>query len=151
VSAEAQFLQFWEVYPRQVAIKAAQRAFMDAVDGGVDPHLLISKAKAFSLSVDPRRLEYVPHPASWLKAGQYEDNDLFTDQVRAGRAFLKKCWQKGDVRAIYEEYGRIYKKPPPPEELTGEELKRWDHDRKREWIAEQAKEILGDSARTPSN
>jgi hypothetical protein len=143
------FQQFWKVYPRQVGSTAAAKAFRDLVnDQGFDPEYLIARARDYAESVDPKDLRYVPQPAGWLRDGRYDDTDLFTDQVRAKRQFFTRAWRYADVKALYDEYGLIYKKPAPPDGLSDEELKKWDIDQKKLWIAEKAREYLGDSART---
>jgi hypothetical protein len=146
MSREDLFLRFWEAYPRKMAIKDAKKAFIEAVEeNGYSPHFLIEKAELFAENVNPNELEWVPYPATWLREARFEDHDLFTDQVNAKRLFLKRCWRNADVKAMYDEYGLIYKKPPPAEGLSDEELRKWDSDQKRLWIAQKATELLGEN------
>jgi hypothetical protein len=77
-AASIQFDQFWDIYPRKAAKQAALKAFTKAVkDVGFDTILTGAKR----LAADPN-LEYhrsggfIPHPATWLNAGQWEDEPL---------------------------------------------------------------------------
>ncbi|ATN94027.1 hypothetical protein J4U01_gp064 [Mycobacterium phage Kumao] len=132
------FEQFWAAYPKKVAINEAERAFTEAIESGASPDHLIQKARAYSLNVDPEKLEYVPAPASWIRQGRYEDNDLFTDRRAAELNWLRKCWETCDVRAVEDKFGIRYRKPPLPDEVQGADAARvWHREQARAWIAEQ--------------
>jgi hypothetical protein len=69
------FSEFWEVYPRKVGKSAAKKSFAKAytcANGEVvlgaqryanDPYLPLDK-------------NFIPHPATWLNAGRWEDDPL---------------------------------------------------------------------------
>jgi hypothetical protein len=74
------FDQFWAEYPKKAAKLDAARAFMRAVHGGTPPEALIEGAKRFAFLCRRERTErqYIPHPATWLNGGRWEDEDLAT-------------------------------------------------------------------------
>lgn len=70
------FDEFWQAYPRKVGKQAASRAF-DAARKGGGTGAIVAAAKAFGASVAkwPKdRQEFVPHPATWLNQGRYDDD-----------------------------------------------------------------------------
>ena len=66
---------FWNAYPRRVAKKAAMRA-LDKVrrSGEVEFGVLIAAVQQFANAVSSRDMQFIPHPASWLNAGRWDDD-----------------------------------------------------------------------------
>lgn len=143
------FQAFWRAYPRRIAIREAERVFSEIVEGtlsrpGVDPNLLITKAKAYARTVDPNDLQYVPAPHSWLKQGRYEDMDLFTDQTQAEKEWLKGCWYRCDVKAVEDKYHITMPRVNLPEGMDDPKtIREWYRGQAQLWIAEVAKGING--------
>lgn len=68
---ETLFTSFWEAYPRKVGKDAAMRAFAKRK---VDAALLETMLKAVRVqSVEWEDPKYIPHPATWLNAGRWQD------------------------------------------------------------------------------
>jgi hypothetical protein len=67
------FAEFWTVYPRRVQKRRAEAAWLAARRRGIDPELIIKSAHRFAESKAGEDLQFVPHPASWLNAGAYDD------------------------------------------------------------------------------
>lgn len=66
------FAEFWKVYPKRVGKIAAEKAFIKAVQGGIEPQTIIDGAKAYA--GDKERSEaFTAHPATWLNAGRWGD------------------------------------------------------------------------------
>jgi hypothetical protein len=66
------FDEFWFVYPRKVAKKAAQDIWTKIVQRGVDPSLIIAGAMSYRDS--PTRDEfYTAHPTTWLRHERWND------------------------------------------------------------------------------
>ena len=116
------FDEFWKHYPRKVGKKAARKKFSIAIRDA-DPSTIISALKAYPFDTRDG-LRYVPHPATWLNQGRWEDDipvtatsapqeiceyyereecfggngrPLDTCQ-REGVAFCAAGWTKGGVR-----------------------------------------------------
>ena len=78
------FAAFYAAYPRRVAKANAAKAFVAAVStirgrdgpGGEDPEgYLISAAQAFAASdIGKGDQQYIPHPATWLNGGRFDDD-----------------------------------------------------------------------------
>lgn len=133
------FKEFWKAFPKKVAINDAERAFTATVEGtttrpGVDPEHLIAKAKAYSRTVDPDDLKYVPSPASWLSAGRYDDQDLFTNQREQEVSWLKDQWRTANTRAVEDRFHISFPKQYPPDDLPEEKMTFWYREKAREWI-----------------
>lgn len=72
------FEHFWQQYPRKVAKKAAEKSWKKLTD--------IEQTKA--LNAIPQHVnywktketehEFIPHPATWLNQGRYEDELVIT-------------------------------------------------------------------------
>lgn len=74
VKREEQFNQFWEVYPRKVGKQAARKAF-DKLPASVLPKLVPAveaQKKSYQWTRDGG--QYVPHPATWLNQGRWDDD-----------------------------------------------------------------------------
>lgn len=141
------FLAFWAVYPKQQAVNEAERVFSEVVEGTpsrppVDPVMLVEKARAYARNINPGELEYVPMPHKWLREGRYEDADLFSDQKRAEKEWLRGCYQRCDQAAVEN---RLHIKMPRqnlPEGMTDrDEIRQWYKRRVQAWILEQAKRL----------
>ena len=143
----AAFQSFWAAYPRKVAINEAERVFSETVEGtpsrpGVDPVLLIEKARAYARNVDPDRMEYVPSPHKWLRDGHYADNDLFTDQRAAEKDWLRGCYQRCDQAAVENKYHVKMPRPTLPENITDpDEIRQWYKRQVQSWILDVAKKV----------
>lgn len=71
---EEQFNQFWEVYPRKVGKQAARKAF-DKVPVSVWPKLVPAvEAQKRSYQWTREGGQFVPHPATWLNQGRWDDD-----------------------------------------------------------------------------
>ena len=70
------FEEFWEAFPsqRKTKKKESMAAFLKAIKKGVDPDLIIRKAKAFATSEDGRG-EFCPGPAPWLNQERWNDDE----------------------------------------------------------------------------
>lgn len=72
-SHEREFEEFWRHYPRQVGKQAAARAFAKAATT-TDTRIIVEAARAFATSDAGQAGRYTPHPATWLNAGRYLDD-----------------------------------------------------------------------------
>ena len=65
---------FYEKYPRRIGKIAAEKAWEKAIKK-VDPNLLVVKAKIYANHVQASQIpmKFVPHPATWLNQGRWED------------------------------------------------------------------------------
>lgn len=138
------FEQFYRAYPRRVAPTEAERAFADLCSRGAEPEHLIAKAKAYATTVDPKDMKYVPSPASWLKQGRYDDEDLFVNKRQQELIWLRECWRKADIRAVENRFHVTFPKQYPPEDITDPaEIKLWFKAAAQLWITQIAQEKLG--------
>src|SRR5699024_2327767 len=72
-SNEGAFDEFWNVYPRKVAKKAARKKFDAAVKGGVDPSEIVSAAEDYAKAKAGEPQKYIAYPTTWLNQGRWED------------------------------------------------------------------------------
>lgn len=65
---------FWSAYPRRVAKKAAFRA-LQAVrkNNEVEWERFLNSVQIFARSVRGKDMQYVPHPATWINGGRWDD------------------------------------------------------------------------------
>jgi len=68
------FEQFWKLYPRRIAKKDAARA-LDKVrrSGEVEFLALLTAVENFARSVRGKDPQYIPHPATWINGGRWDD------------------------------------------------------------------------------
>jgi hypothetical protein len=67
--------QFWRVYPRRVAKRAAMAA-LERVhrSGEVAFPTLLEAVERYAESVAGKDIQFVAHPATWLNQGRWEDD-----------------------------------------------------------------------------
>jgi hypothetical protein len=71
--AEVGFGAFWSAYPKRVEEAAALKAFIAAVEQGVDPQVLLSGAQRYAIERAEKNPDYTKHPATWLNKGCWTD------------------------------------------------------------------------------
>jgi len=76
------FDEFWEIYPRKVGKLDAEKAYTKALTKATVDRIRIGVEKfAANCGSDPK---FVPHPATWLNAGRWDDERQEKQSV-AGR------------------------------------------------------------------
>lgn len=78
----ATFNHFYMAYPRKVGKEAARRAFEKAAKT-TDPQLIVEGARRYASDPNLPEKRFIPHPATWLNAGRWEDEP---EAARAGTA-----------------------------------------------------------------
>lgn len=81
--APASFDELWQVYPRRVGKEAARKAFAKA-SRSADPAVIIEAARVFAADPNLPEKQFVPHPATWLNRGSWEDEPLPQRDGRQG-------------------------------------------------------------------
>lgn len=72
-TADADFDQFYEIYPRHEAKADAAKAYKAAIKAGVDKQKILTAATAYAAHVAGKDPEYIKLPAGWLRSGRYDD------------------------------------------------------------------------------
>ena len=67
------FIKFWDVYPRRISKKDANKAFERAIKI-IDFDKLIDITKQFAIVVKDNEKKYIPYPATWLNRDGWEDD-----------------------------------------------------------------------------
>lgn len=110
---EAQFLEFWNSYPRKVDKAKAFRAFRSALKRAKFEDIL---AGSIAYSNDPKRNpDFTKYPASWLNADSWENAATLPEVRAANEARRKKEKEASD--AYLQEMQEIARKAVP---LTSE-------------------------------
>ncbi|CAL9605512.1 hypothetical protein SUDANB95_05480 [Actinosynnema sp. ALI-1.44] len=73
---DEQFAAFYDAYPRHIGKAAARKAWDKAVSAGTDPAVILAGAQRFATERAGQDPKYTPYPASWLRAGRWEDEHL---------------------------------------------------------------------------
>ena len=76
-NTESHFAIWYQYYPKHVARGAARKAWLAAVKSKVDVDDLLAATKRFAEKVrrDQTDPKFVPHPATWLNAERWLDED----------------------------------------------------------------------------
>lgn len=106
VAADA-FDAFWEAYPRRTAKKAARKAFAKAARD-TDPAVIVEGARRMAVDPNLPELTFIPHPATWLNQGRWDDppyppragRPTTDDRVRDALALAARLDGHGDYPAI---------------------------------------------------
>ena len=104
------FQEFWEAYPRKIAKLDATRAFMRAVQTGTPPGAIIEGARRFAFLCrrEGTERQYIPHPATWLNGGRWEDEDLETcipptqEEIEASKDRADRLLKRGKYAIVYK-------------------------------------------------
>lgn len=69
------FAEFWQQYPRRVAIGAAEKAYSQALEAGTSPAEILHGAMRYAASRQDQDPKFTKHPATWLRQRCWEDED----------------------------------------------------------------------------
>lgn len=69
------FDQFWEWYPRKVGKEAAKKAW-DKARTRTDQQHILDGIERYRLDPNLPGKEFIPHPATWLNEGRWDDEPL---------------------------------------------------------------------------
>lgn len=69
------FDDFWSLYPRKVGKEAARKAFAASAKK-VAPSVIVEGARGYAADPNLPEKQYIPHPATWLSRGSWEDEAL---------------------------------------------------------------------------
>ena len=72
------FDDFWSVYPRKIGKLDAMKAYCSMTRAGYAEADILSGAVSFAEMVRQESTEkqFIPHPATWLRAGRWMDENL---------------------------------------------------------------------------
>lgn len=82
------FGDFYMAYPRKVGKEAARKAFEKAAKTA-DPALIVAAARRFSADPNLPEKQFIPHPATWLGRGSWDDEEL-PQRAASGQAPLRE-------------------------------------------------------------
>lgn len=126
------FEEFWKVYPRRVAKKAACKAYKAALKSAA-PDAILDGAKAYARKRVGEDATFTKHPATWLNGGCWEDDVYKPGQITTA---IKLQCSKVHVKAETEQWRawtRYLGRTPPTDRYFG-----WYFD--SEWPPQQAAE-----------
>lgn len=69
------FDRFWNVYPRKAGKQAAVKAWAKAIKS-TSPDVIVDGASRFAADPNLPEKQFIPHPATWLNAGRWDDEPL---------------------------------------------------------------------------
>jgi DNA-binding Lrp family transcriptional regulator len=69
------FGDFYMAYPRKVGKEAAKKAFAKAARSA-DPMLIVEAARKYASDPNLPEKQFIPHPATWLNRGSWDDEPL---------------------------------------------------------------------------
>jgi len=65
------FAEFWSAYPRKVAKRVAEKAFARLSKN--EQAAAIAALPAHCKAWESTEMQYIPHPATWINQGRWED------------------------------------------------------------------------------
>ena len=91
------FLDFWSVYPRKVGKLDALKAYSAMIRQGYSEAEILSGAVSFAEMCRQEHTEarFIPHPATWLRAGRWMDENITSFQPLDPRA-IEEAKDKAD-------------------------------------------------------
>lgn len=82
---KAEFAEFYDSFPRHVAPRAAEKAYVSALKRA-SPEIILAGAKRYALSRAREDHKFTQHPATWLNADCWLNEDGKTISVDPGKA-----------------------------------------------------------------
>lgn len=67
------FADFWSIYPRKVARRAAEKEWDKEMRAGTDPEAIISGLRGQLPALSRKEPQFIPHARTWLHQGRWED------------------------------------------------------------------------------
>lgn len=95
---ELTFDDFWALYPRRVAKKAARIAW-DRIPSK-QHQIILESLFEWARIWNGRDLDYIPHPASWLNGERWEDDFPPGHKPYASRQQEEKNVETGERKAM---------------------------------------------------
>lgn len=87
------FTKFWEIYPRKAGKQAAEKAFLKA-SATIDAETIVAGATRFAADPNLPPKQFIPHPATWLNGGCWDDEPL-PDRNGKKNGALAQEWFRG--------------------------------------------------------
>ncbi|MBB5167153.1 hypothetical protein [Mycobacterium sp. AZCC_0083] len=138
---QSTFDLFWRSYPRHTHINEASDAWAKLMEDGADATKIIGAARRYAASVAGTDMKYVPGPQNWLKAGQYDDADIFQDEQQAIKTWFQQQWKTGNVKAVQDRLHITMPKVYPPDDMIDPDAIRfWFKTQAQAWIMQMYKE-----------
>lgn len=89
------FGEFWTAYPRKVGKRDAESVFVRLMRSSDAPTLQVVLDAVARLKAENREIQFVPHPATWLRQGRWEDEvavqEPGTVEERVQRPYCGEC------------------------------------------------------------
>lgn len=134
------FDEFWASWPRKVAKPTARTKYLAAVKKGADPaHInAAAAAQAAAWRTAGKDVQFIPHPATWIGQGRYDDeiedpNQTVLSVVPDLPTSFEDLRDTADLPRMEQLLGRSFTpRPQPPSDRTPPE--QWRHDRAVELI-----------------
>lgn len=75
---DTDFARFWAACRRKVAKLDAEKAWRQVLARGYDANEIIAGMEKFAALCirEGREMQFIPHPATWLRAGRWMDEEL---------------------------------------------------------------------------
>lgn len=130
-TTDTKFDEFWSVYPRRVQKQDARKAWSQVLRRKIHPDKVIAGAKRYAQERNGQDPNFTRHPASWLRAGGYDDEPDQTRLAVVGPEL--RTFDDYRRHAAGEQAARLLRKPYIPEPQPP-----GDRTHPRQWARDQA-------------
>lgn len=100
------FAEFYRLYPRKVARLDAEKAWKQMLARGYEPSEIVAGAEAFAKQCrkEGKEQQYIPYPASWLRAGRWMDSEIQETIVPAkNECLMRKVKDLDELKLVLAE------------------------------------------------
>lgn len=106
-----EFQELWDLFPRKVGKDDALRSWKK-VRGRIEHDALKTAISKHAALVAGKEKQFIPHPATWLNDGRWQDEDLQPPKplalVSGGKVWVAYGTEEGDLwEAFYKKQGKI--------------------------------------------
>jgi len=95
------FEEFWRLYPRRVAKRAAQKEWDREIRAGTEPETIIEGLRRQLPMLMRKDPQFIPHARTWLHQGRWEDEpEPIGGNSYAGAAYriMREDHERGNDR-----------------------------------------------------
>jgi len=140
VEYDAEFLDWWKLYPRKADKGHAAKAYR-AARKIASAETLSGAAVVFSRKMSDTDPKYIPYPGKWLNGQQWLDEDIAPADPDDLREWLRECWKNADVKSVEEDSGLTFRLPDEsPDE--DESITDFNRRMRQQWITDNHDEII---------
>jgi hypothetical protein len=139
IKPDAEFEDWWKLYPLKKAKGQAEKAFRSAMMQ-TDMPTLVAAVTAYAKTVEGKDPKYIAYGSTWLNGKRWLDEDVVPVTDEGITAWVKSCYDNYDTKSIEDRTGFVFPQPDIPDSVS--DVRQFNLDARREWIKANRERIV---------